>query len=318
MKVLILGGGGTLGAFSAGALQALEEHRFVPDVMIGSSAGGINMLRYLVGGAGEATSFWCSVARMRTVVRGLIHGRNFTEGLLNARWFRARVEQGVDFDRMMRDKRNLAFLVVDMKTGKVAVRGNRTEANAEALRAVSRGAYALPPLLPPVRLGNELLADGGLLHNAPLEAAIKLGASEIVYLCNVHAIPRAGFSKTSTLGSAWRYAEIFFRRASNVGFVDADIVDGRFRGVPFLAIAPPAHLGFGSVVRWMLPRIDAARFLVDTGYASANKALESWGEATSLAPGSLAPASLATGSLATASQPVTREREPERELQLNR
>ena len=131
MKVLILGGGGTLGAFSAGALQALEEHRFVPDVMIGSSAGGINMLRYLVGGAGEATSFWCSVARMRTVVRGLIHGRNFTEGLLNARWFRARVEQGVDFDRMMRDKRNLAFLVVDMKTGKVV---EFVDAEIEALQ----------------------------------------------------------------------------------------------------------------------------------------------------------------------------------------
>jgi predicted acylesterase/phospholipase RssA len=177
---------------------------------------------------------------------------------------------------MMKDPRNLAFLVVDLKTGKVTVRGNRTEPSAEALRAVSRGAYALPPLLPPVTLGDELLADGGLLHNAPLNAAVKLGATEIVYLCNVHAIPRAGFMRPSTVRSSWRYAEIFFRRASNVGFVDAEIVDDRFRGVPFLAIAPPATLGFGSLVRWMLPRIDAARFLVDTGYAAAKKALEQW------------------------------------------
>lgn len=276
MKVLILGGGGTLGAFSAGALKALEEHGFVPDVMIGSSAGGINLLRYLVGGAAEATAFWCSVAKVGTVLRGLLHGLNFKEGLLDARWFRARVERGVDFERMMKDPRNLAFLVVDLKTGKVTVRGNRTERDADALRAVSRGAYALPPLLPPVPLGDELLADGGLLHNAPLNAAVKLGATEIVYLCNVHAIPRAGFMKTSTVRSAWRYAEIFFRRASNVGFIDAEIVDDRFRGVPFLAIAPPANLGFGSIVRWMPPRIDAARFLVDTGYAAAKKALERW------------------------------------------
>ena len=276
MKVLILGGGGTLGAFSAGALKALEEHGFVPDVMIGSSAGGINLLRYLVGGAAEATTFWCSVATLGTMLRGLFHGLNFKEGLLDARWFRARVERGVDFDRMMKDPRNLAFLVVDLKTGKVTVRGNRTERDADALRAVSRGAYALPPLLPPVPLGEELLADGGLLHNAPLNAAVKLGATEIVYLCNVHAIPRAGFMKTSTMRSTWRYAEIFFRRASNVGFVDAEIVDDRFRGVPFLAIAPPASLGFGGIVRWMLPSIDAARFLVDSGYAAATKALEHW------------------------------------------
>ena len=276
MKVLILGGGGTLGAFSAGALKALDEHGFVPDVLIGSSAGGINLLRYVVGGAKEATTFWCSVAKVTTVLSGLVHGLNFTEGLLDARWFRARVEHDVDFDAMMKDPRNLAFLVVDLKTGKVTVRGNRTEPDAESLRAVSRGAYALPPLLPPVVLGNELLADGGLLHNAPLNAAVKLGATEIVYLCNVHAIPREGFKRSSTLRSMWRYAEIFFRRASNVGFVDAEIVDDRFRGIPFLAIAPPATLGLGSLVRWMLPSIDAARFLVDTGYAAAKKALEHW------------------------------------------
>lgn len=288
MKVLILGGGGTLGAFSAGALKALEEHGFVPDVMIGSSAGGINLLRYLVGGAEEATRFWCSVARVKTVLRGLFHGRNFREGLLDARWFRARVEKGVDFEAMMKDERNLAFLVVDLKSGKVTVRGNRTEPDAEALRAVSRGAYALPPLLPPVKLGGELLADGGLLHNAPLNAAVKLGASEIVYLCNVHALPWSGFEKTSTLRSLWRYAEIFFRRASNVGFVDAEIVDDRFRGIPFLAIAPPATLKFGSLVRWMLPRIDAARFLVETGYSCAKKALEQW-DARSAPESTIAP-----------------------------
>ena len=273
MKVLILGGGGTLGAFSAGALRALEEHGFVPDVLIGSSAGGINLLRYVVGGAQRATSFWCSVAKLRTVLRGLVHGRNATDGLLDAEWFRARVEEGVDFEALMKDPRTLAFLVVDLKTGKVSVRGNHTEEDAAALRAVSRGAYALPPLLPPVLLGNELLADGGLLHNAPLNAAVKLGATEIIYLCNVHAIPRQGATAKSTVRAAWRYAEIFFRRASNVGFVDEEIVDEHFRGVPFLAIAPPADLAFGSMIRWMLPTIDAASHLVESGYRCATQAL---------------------------------------------
>lgn len=273
MKVLILGGGGTLGAFSAGALRALEEHGFVPDVLIGSSAGGINLLRYVVGGAERATNFWCSVAKLRTVLRGLIHGRNATDGLLDAGWFRARVEEGVDFEALMRDQRTLAFLVVDLKTGKVSVRGNRTEPDAAALRAVSRGAYALPPLLPPVVFGNELLADGGLLHNAPLHAAVKLGATEIIYLCNVQALPRQGTTSKSTVRAVWRYAEIFFRRASNVGFVDEEIVDDHFRGVRFLAIAPPADLAFGSMIRWMLPSIDAASHLVESGYRCAKQAL---------------------------------------------
>lgn len=280
MKVLILGGGGTLGAFSAGALRALDERGFVPDAMIGSSAGGINMLRWLVGGAEEAIRFWKRTASPRLLARGLLHGDNLSAGLLDAGWFRGRVERGIDFGRMIRDPRPLAFLVVDLKTGKVTLRGNRTETSASALCAVARGAYALPPLLPPVPLGGELLADGGLLHNAPLTAATKLGATEIVYLCNVHALPHKGFRRSSTMGAALRYAEIFFRRASNVGFADAEIRNGRFRGVPFLAIAPPADLRFGSMLRWMVPRLDAVQHLVDTGYQCASRAIAHWSPET--------------------------------------
>jgi len=276
VKVLVLGGGGTLGAFSAGALTELERHGFEPDAMIGSSAGGINMLRWLAAGAEEAIRFWHDTASPRLLARGLLHGENFSSGLLDAEWFRDRVERGVDFEAVMADPRPLSFLVVDMKSGTVTVRGNRTEPNAAALRAVSRAAYALPPLLPPVTLGDEVLADGGLLYNAPLNAAVKLGATEIVYLCNVHALPRKGFKHPSAARSTWRYAEIFFRRASNVGFADAEIAGGRFRGVPFLAIAPPSTLRFGAMLRWMLPRRDAVQHLVDAGRKSAGDALARW------------------------------------------
>lgn len=278
MKVLVLGGGGTLGAFSAGALAALDEAGFVPDVLIGSSAGGINMQRWLVGGAQEAVRFWQEVGRPKTILRGLLTGKNWRQGVLDAPWFRARVERGLDFERLMRDPRNVSFMVVDLCTGRVAVRGNRTETSAEALQACARGAYALPPLLPPIEHGGEMLSDGGLLHNAPLNAAVKLGATEIVYLCNVHAVPYQGYKPTrvSSVGALWRYAEIFFRRASNVGFVDADIVGETFRGVPFLAITPPATLRFGSVMRWALPGVDAAQMLIDHGYECASRALTQW------------------------------------------
>lgn len=278
MRVLILGGGGTLGAFSAGALCALDEQGFRPDAVIGSSAGGINLLRWTVGGAPEAMRFWKDNARLGTILRGLVHGKNFSEGILDARRFRARVEEGVDFDRLRRDPRAFSFLVVDMETGRVSIRGNRTEPSTPALRAVSRGSYALPPLLPPVPFGGAILADGGLLHNAPLNEAVKLGATSIVYVCNVHAIPKSGFVKPSSIRSAWRYAEIFFRRASNVGFVDADIVDGRFRDVPFLAIAPPANLAFGSLLRRMIPHVDAVQHLIDCGHESASRAYSQWSD----------------------------------------
>ena len=174
------------------------------------------------------------------------------------------------------------FVVVDLITGRVSVRSNRTEVSAEALRRVAHAAYALPPLLPPVPWEQELLSDGGLLQNAPLHVATKLGATEIVYLNNVHALPPATYKRHSLVRNTLRYAEVFFRRASNVGFADAEIVEDRYRGVPFLTIAPPASLGIGSMIRWMLPTVNAMHYLVEQGRQSARRALQGGSLSTQL------------------------------------
>ncbi len=48
----------------------------------------------------------------------------------------------------------------------------------------------------------------------------------------------------------------------------------RYRGVPFITIAPPASLGIGSMIRWMRPTVNAMEFLVEQGRQSARRALE--------------------------------------------
>lgn len=275
MKVLILGGGGTLGAFSAGALRALEEAGWTPDAFIGSSAGGINLLRSMVGGAACAAEFWTDLSWRALLLEGL-RDNVFNGGLLSEERFYERVESRVDFDRLLADPRVLSFLVVDMENGRVALRGNRTETSAESLRLVSRGAYALPPLLPPVRVGAKLLCDGGLLYNAPLAQAAALGATEIVYLCNVQVLPFEGYDRPWTLPATSRYLDIFFRRASNVGFADAEITEGTYRGIPFLTVAPPAAPGLRSIFGALRPTRAQLTRLISLGYAEASAALSQW------------------------------------------
>ena len=107
----------------------------------------------------------------------------------------------------------------------------------------------------------------------PLEKAMKVGATEIVYLCNVQVLPRGGWAPRSAVGAGARYAEIFFRRASNVGFADAEIVEGHYRGVPFLTIAPPTSVRLESIMSWMLPTPRAMQKLVDFGSDCAERAL---------------------------------------------
>jgi NTE family protein len=237
VRALLLGGGGHLGAFSAGALLSLEAAGWRPDLLIASSAGAINALRSSAGGARAAAEFWASLEPSRLVWRAL--AVEPFGGLLGGPRFYALVEAGVDFEALFSAPLPLAFLVVDLETGRVALRGNRTEPDADRLRLVSRAAYSLPPLLPPVDVGGRPLADGGLLRNAPLERALELGASEIVYLCNVRLEPPPGYRGRSIAAATWRYLDVFFRRASNVGFADAAVVDGRLGETPVVTIAPP-------------------------------------------------------------------------------
>ncbi len=272
MKVLLLGGGGTLGAFSAGALEVLLDCGWTPDVWIGSSAGAINTLRCFAGGPEAPAAFWRSIGPKEILKHVFSHDPR--KGLLNAKRFRAKVDEGVDYAALHRDERTFAFIVVDLVTGRITVRSNRTEKTPEALQTVAQAAYALPPLLPPLPHGDELLSDGGLLRNAPLRVATELGASEIVYLNNVHALPHEHSPRKGILRSTLRYAEVFFRRASNVGFADAEIAEDRYHGVPFVTIAPPADVGIGSIVRWMRPTVNAMDYLIEQGRASARKALD--------------------------------------------
>ena len=272
MRVLILGGGGTLGAFSAGALRTLAHAGWNFDACIGSSAGSINLLRYLAGGPDAPAAFWTSLRWTELAFEGLRRDL-LVNGLLDPMKFNERVDAGVDYARLLADPRPVGFIVVDLGTGKVSVRGNRTESDVQALREVAHASYAVPPLLPPVRLGTRVLADGGLLQNAPLEAALKLGATEIVYLCNVQVLPRERSQNFSDFDAAVRYMEIFFRRASNVGFADAHITGGRYHDVPFLTIAPPTTLALDSLLRWMLPSRRAMSLVVHKGEELAREAL---------------------------------------------
>ena len=64
--VLVLQGGGALGAYQAGVYQALHEHKLVPDWIVGTSIGAINAA--LIAGNREADrlqrlkAFWDRVA----------------------------------------------------------------------------------------------------------------------------------------------------------------------------------------------------------------------------------------------------------------
>lgn len=195
--VLVLQGGGALGAYQAGVYEAMHEAGIEPDWVIGTSIGAINAA--LVAGnpaprrVDRLRAFWdglsqpASVApwdRLATLWRGLpsffepnpaaLGGLHAPVGVDRAAWYavgplRRRLPTLADFDALGAHGARLTVGAVHAGTGEMRY----FDSQAEPLRlehVLASG--ALPPAFPAVRIDGEPYWDGGIYSNTPLEAVL--------------------------------------------------------------------------------------------------------------------------------------------------
>jgi NTE family protein len=203
--VLVLQGGGALGAYQAGVYQALHEANIEPDWIIGTSIGAINAS--LIAGnkphsrLKRLTEFWERVEHapfLKTVGSLPILGQaastfwstilgvgGFFEPNPKAHWGN-HVKLGaehagyystaplmqtlgdlVDFDQVNDGPVRLTVGAANVRTSQMHYFDSRDMAlNIEHVMASG----ALPPAFPAVRIDGELYWDGGILSNTPVEA----------------------------------------------------------------------------------------------------------------------------------------------------
>jgi NTE family protein len=209
--VLVLQGGGALGAYQAGVFQALDEHGLAPDWVVGTSIGAINAV--LIAGnehpvrLARLREFWDTVAHgdvldmrmvpdsvrrlnsMMTTVDSMFAG---VPGFYTARWFSpfyagcaVPAEEASFYDTGPLED-TLTRLVdlhclnvtsgVRLTVSAIKVRCGVLEHFDTAHQEVGiqhvMASGALPPGFPPVRIDGELYWDGGLYSNTPLEAVL--------------------------------------------------------------------------------------------------------------------------------------------------
>jgi len=202
--VLVLQGGGALGAYQAGVFQALEEAGIEPDWIIGTSIGAINagliagnepknrLARleefwgrmahkspWHSGGAwpqlAQSLSFW------NTVVQGIpgffepnplaVWGQHFRMGAENAGYYTTAplektLRELIEFPRLGHCRPRLTVGAAQVRTSRMTYFDSRDMAlRAEHIMASG----ALPPAFPPIRIDGELYWDGGILSNTPSE-----------------------------------------------------------------------------------------------------------------------------------------------------
>lgn len=166
---LVLGGGGARGFAHIGVQQALEEHGVPVDVVIGASIGAPLAGGIALGHDSQA---------MRTMVRRLFSDlMDYTvpvvallkgEGLVTA------VNEA--FDDWDFEDTWLPFRCVttNLTTSQTVVHGSGPTAPAV------RASVSIPGVFPPVPAGDDLLVDGGVLNNLPVDVAAPEGVATII------------------------------------------------------------------------------------------------------------------------------------------
>ena len=204
-KVLVLQGGGALGAYQAGAFQRLAEAGEQPDWVAGISIGAINAA-LICGNRPEARvaaleTFWhrISAALPASPLARMMPRRVFGEmaaaavlasgapgfftprlpaaalmpgGLLQLTSFydttplHRTLEELVDFDYLNREGPRLSVGAVDVQSGNFAY-FDSAEIRIRPEHIMASG--ALPPGFPAVKVAGRSYWDGGLVSNTPLQ-----------------------------------------------------------------------------------------------------------------------------------------------------
>jgi NTE family protein len=187
----VLGGGGARGALQVGALRALLEAGYQPDLLVGTSIGAINAAGLAVWGVDPAgvealERAFCEVAEAnlmdphlsRLVARALTGLPNQPASRRVADFLASKgISPELRFGRL-KDIR-LGLVATDLETGEPIVYGQDPEQSVlEGVLA----SMALPPWFAPREKDGHSIVDGAALSNLPIEPALTLGATEIVAL----------------------------------------------------------------------------------------------------------------------------------------
>jgi NTE family protein len=205
--VLVLQGGGALGAYQVGVFEALHEAGIEPDWVIGTSIGAINAA--LIAGSPPAgrlerlDAFWRHVqnpravagpldwlgmgnlvANMTTVMRGIpaffepnlpsLRGARASVGIEQAAYYstaplRETLGELLSLDCLNAKRTRLTVGAVNVRTSKMRYFDSR-DAALSIDHVMASG--ALPPAFPAVRIDGEPYWDGGVYSNTPIEAVL--------------------------------------------------------------------------------------------------------------------------------------------------
>lgn len=187
----VLGGGGARGALQVGALRALLEAKFTPNILVGTSIGAVNATVLAVWGASLET-IDTLIADWRDATLADLMPSNYLwltlRSLFNRpggnAYQRTRsflISHGLSPEMRFKDIKGMRLILVsaDLNSGQPVFYG--TDPDQSILEGVL-ASIALPPWMRPFQRDGKYLIDGGVVSNLPIEAALSQGATDLIAL----------------------------------------------------------------------------------------------------------------------------------------
>lgn len=187
----VLGGGGARGAMQVGALRALAEAGFRPDLLVGTSIGAVNAAALGLWGVdldgidrlertyGEIAAANLLDPQLARLTLRLLSGRPDYRARRRAE--EILISKGVTPDFRFEQITNvrLALIGADLTMGQPVIYGQ--DPRHSVLEGVL-ASMAVPPWFAPIMKDDHLIVDGGVMSNLPIEPALRMGATEIIAL----------------------------------------------------------------------------------------------------------------------------------------
>jgi NTE family protein len=242
--VLVMQGGGALGAYQGGVYEALHQAGIEPDWIIGTSIGAINASIICGNPVGqrldrlkefwrhmERASFWDGIPFWSEVAERITAFTTMTSGIpgffeSNQQAFRGAENAGyystiplhrtltelVDFNLIRTSKPRLKVGAAQVRTSTMRYFDSR-EMPITVEHIMASG--ALPPAFPPVRIDGELYWDGGILSNTPTEAIFDDNPRRSALIFTAHMWHPSGPEPQSIFDVLSRFKDIQFSSRLN-------------------------------------------------------------------------------------------------------
>ena len=245
---IALGGGAARGYAHVGVLKAIDELDIKIDFISGTSIGSFIGAIYA---SGNIKKFENEILDKRSFMRDVLFK-------LDPIFPKLSVMNGNEIIKVFKkitDITTFEELNVPLTTVSTDIINNKKiESNSGDLIHAIKASIAIPGVLKPIKIGNELCVDGGLIDPVPLESIIDMGADKTIAV-NLYGLKsnKKQEHKYNIIDIIDRSAKVILNNVTHLSFKN---------GLPDLLIEPPIDQYKG----WDFHK---SKELIDLGYEEA-------------------------------------------------